>query len=58
MFNMNFYGCPKDEYIPNSNFSNSIGLKNGTIFPELVDTYKPMESMERLQFLKGGNKNV
>ena len=30
------------------------GLKNGTIFPELVSPYEPCQSMEEIWFLKGG----
>ena len=36
-------------------FNTSLGLKNGTIFPELVRTYEPGDSMRVIELLKSNN---
>ena len=45
-----------ESYIPVQRFEkvfrSCLGLKNGTIFPELVDVYEPGESMDRIKYLK------
>ncbi len=39
-------------------FTPEIGLKNGTVFPELVSPYSPGQSMDFINYLKnGGNEN-
>lgn len=38
-------------YLPN------VGLKNGTIYPELVRPYKPGQSMEEIAYLKAVSNN-
>ena len=46
-------------YVPiqimNNTFKPSVGLKMGTIFPELVSPYMPGQSMEELEYLKRRN---
>lgn len=46
-------------YVPiqriNQTFKPEIGLKNGTIFPELVSTYYPNQSIEEIEYLKLNN---
>lgn len=46
-------------YVPiqymNKTFKPAVGLKNGTIFPELVDPYCPGQSMEFIDFIKKTN---
>ena len=32
------------------------GLKNGTIFPELVSPYEPCDSMDEIRYLRGGTR--
>lgn len=49
-------------YTPNQTmkktFTPEVGLKNGTIFPELVSPYYPGQSMDFINYLKnGGNEN-
>ena len=48
-------------YVPvqtmNEVFKPEIGLKKGTIFPELVSPYCPGQSMEEIDYLKAMNKN-
>ncbi len=42
----------------NKTFTPEVGLKNGTIFPELVSPYYPGQSMDFINYLrKGGNEN-
>ncbi len=36
-------------------FKPNVGLKMGTIFPELVSPYFPCQSMEEIQFIKQRN---
>ena len=47
-------------YVPvqriNTTFTPCVGLKMGTIFPELVSPYSPNQSMEQIQFLKNSNE--
>ena len=52
-------------YVPiqylDKTFTPACGLKNGTIFPELVTTYYPGQSMMTLDYLRmdrGGMSNV
>ena len=46
-------------YVPiqtmNKTFTPSVGLKMGTIFPELVNPYKPDQSVEEIAFIKAMN---
>lgn len=37
-------------------FKPCVGLKNGTIFPELVSPYRPGQSMEEIAFIENTNK--
>ena len=55
---------PKDpmfaqSYVPwqtmNKTFMPNDGLKMGTIFPELVSPYKPMQSVEFINYIKKTN---
>ena len=32
------------------------GLRNGTMFPELVQNYEPCDSMEEIFYLRGGRR--
>ena len=47
-------------YVPyqfmDKTFIPSVGLKMGTIFPELVSPYVPGQSMEEMEYLKKTNK--
>lgn len=47
-------------YVPtqklNKTFTPCIGLKMGTIYPELVSPYSPGQSMEFIQYLKDNNE--
>ena len=47
-------------YVPwqtmNKTFIPSVGLKMGTIFPELVSPYMPGQSMEEIEFIRNTNK--
>ncbi len=47
-------------YVPiqymDKTFKPMIGLKMGTIFPELVSPYVPCQSMEEIQYIKDSNK--
>lgn len=47
-------------YVPyqymDKTFKPAIGLKMGTIFPELVSPYKPGQSMETIKYLEATNK--
>ena len=38
----------------NKTFTPEVGLKNGTIFPELVSPYYPGQSMNFIEYLKHG----
>ena len=38
--------------VMNKTFAPEIGLRNGTIFPELVSPYSPGQSMDFIEFLK------
>ncbi len=67
--NMNNYNVFPSNYLyghaytPNQfmkkTFAPDIGLKNGTIFPELVSIYNPGQSMDFIEYLKirGGKNN-
>lgn len=50
-------------YTPNQfmkkTYTPDIGLRNGTIFPELVSVYNPGQSMDFIEYLKtrGGQNN-
>lgn len=47
-------------YVPtqflNETFKPCVGLKNGTIFPELVSPYMPGDSMRQNEFIERTNK--
>lgn len=47
-------------YIPwqtlNKTFTPCVGLKMGTIFPELVSPYVPGQSMEEIEYIRRTNK--
>lgn len=47
-------------YVPNQvlnqTFTPEVGLKMGTIFPELVSPYMPCQSMEEIEYLRRTNK--
>ena len=47
-------------YVPiqtlDKTFTPCCGLKNGTIFPELVSPYEPCDSMKFINYLKGRNE--
>ena len=47
-------------YVPyqymDKTFKTCIGLKMGTIFPELVSPYMPGQSMEEIEYIKMTNK--
>ena len=40
----------------NKVFKPEVGLKKGTIFPELVSPYCPNQSIEEIEFIKMTNK--
>ena len=47
-------------YVPiqimDKTFKPCVGLKHGTIFPELVSSYEPGQSMEEIAFIERTNK--
>lgn len=47
-------------YVPNqvlnTTFTPEVGLKMGTIFPELVSPYMPCQSMEEIEFIRKMNQ--
>ena len=47
-------------YVPvqtmDKTFTPEVGLRKGTIFPELVDPYVPCQSMEEIAYLAANNK--
>lgn len=47
-------------YVPfqymDKTFKPCVGLKKGTIFPELVDPYYPCQSVDFINFIKNSNK--
>ena len=47
-------------YVPwhtmDKTFTPCVGLKMGTIFPELVSPYRPGQSMEEIEFIRRTNK--
>ena len=47
-------------YVPyqfmDKTFKPCVGLKMGTIFPELVSPYAPCQSIEEIEFIKATNK--
>ena len=57
-----FPECPMyaQSYVPiqqmNKVFKPEVGLKKGTIFPELVSPYCPNQSIEEIEFIKMTNK--
>lgn len=44
-------------FIMNKTFTPEIGLRNGTVFPELVSQYYPGQSMDFIEYLKSGGRN-
>ena len=54
------YPMYAQSYVPiqvmNKVFKPEIGLKKGTIFPELVSPYCPNQSIEEIEFIKMTNK--
>lgn len=64
-FNRNMSVFPENatlaqSYVPiqylDKTFKPCVGLKMGTIFPELVSPYKPCQSIEEIEFIKAMNK--
>lgn len=49
-----------ESYVPiqfmDKTFRPCVGLKHGTIFPELVSPYEPCQSMEEIAFIERTNK--
>ena len=49
-----------NSYVPNqilkTTFMPNVGLKLGTIFPELVRPYMPGQSMKEIEYLRNTNK--
>ena len=47
-------------YVPwqtmNKTFTPRVGLRMGTIFPELVSPYSPCQSIEEIEFIEATNK--
>ena len=47
-------------YVPIQKMDNvlkpAVGLRNGTIFPELISPYCPNQSLEEIEYLKANNK--
>lgn len=47
-------------YVPNQVFRNTFtpqeGLEKGTMFPELVSPYMPLDSMREIEFLRKGGR--
>ena len=43
------------QYMDNT-FKPCVGLENGTIFPELVSSYMPCDSMRDIEFIRKTNK--
>ena len=47
-------------YVPvqkiNKTFTPCVGLKMGTIFPELVSHYEPYQSLREIEYLKNANE--
>lgn len=41
----------------NQVYAPEMGLKMGTIFPELVSPYCPGQSMDMIEYLKNSNQN-
>ena len=62
MVNLFSLGNPTlaQSYVPiqrmNKTFTPCVGLKMGTIFPELVSPYSPCQSVEEIAFIKAMNK--
>lgn len=46
-------------YVPiqymNQVFTPGVGLRNGTIFPELVSPYEPCQSLDEINYIKANN---
>ena len=64
-FENGFYPFPENpmlaqSYVPiqmmSRTFRPSVGLKMGTIFPELVSPYMPCQSMEEIEYLRRHNE--
>lgn len=64
-FDEDFNGFPENpmyaqSYVPiqqmNQVFRPEVGLKKGTIFPELVSPYCPNQSVEEIEYIKVTNK--
>lgn len=52
------YGYTYVPYQPFNNiFSPSVGLENGTMFPELVSPYYPNQSLETMNYLRNNSNN-
>ncbi len=49
-----------ESYVPvqrmNKTFTPDVGLKMGTIFPELVSPYMPCQSMHKIEYLRMSNE--
>ncbi len=49
-----------ESYVPNQKinkiFTPEVGLKMGTLFPELVSPYMPCQSMDKIEFLRKSNQ--
>ena len=63
-FDEDYNGFPEypmyaQSYVPfqvmNEVFKPEVGLRNGTIFPELVSLYCPGQSMEEIEYIKATN---
>ncbi len=64
-FDEDYSGFPEypmyaQSYVPwqvmNEVFKPEVGLRKGTIFPELVSPYCPGQSMEEIEYIKATNK--
>ena len=64
-FDEDYNGFPEyqmyaQSYVPvqviNNVFKPEVGLKHGTIFPELVSPYCPGQSLEEIEYIKATNK--
>lgn len=64
-FDEDYNGFPEypmyaQSYVPvqvmNNVFKPEVGLKHGTIFPELVSPYCPGQSLEEIEYIRATNK--
>jgi len=64
-FDKEYNGLPSNpklaqSYVPvqmmERTFKPSIGLKKGTIFPELVSPYEPCQSLDEINYIKARNE--